>query len=161
MSISHLIKYGLSLPPHIAAAKALGMLKNRVFGLWLTKARALETTYIDLAPTSPSDLKSSVHKNHTTDTKSALTKKMLAHEFNLLGSGWTLGGFNLVIDSSAYNFPVSEGTIWWDGSAGTRYFIDPVQGTVIVIMAQISPSRGGGFREDFTHLVDAAITERR
>jgi len=78
-----------------------------------------------------------------------------------LGSGWTLGGFNLVIDSTAYNFPVSEGTIWWDGSAGTRYFIDPVQGTVIVIMAQISPSRGGGFREDFTHLVDAAITERR
>jgi CubicO group peptidase (beta-lactamase class C family) len=78
-----------------------------------------------------------------------------------LGSGWTLGGFNLVIDSSAYNFPVSEGTIWWDGSAGTRYFIDPVQGTVIVIMAQISPSRGGGFREDFTLLVDAAIAERR
>jgi CubicO group peptidase (beta-lactamase class C family) len=78
-----------------------------------------------------------------------------------LGSGWTLGGFNLVIDSTTYNFPVSEGTIWWDGSAGTRYFIDPVQDIVIVIMAQISPSRGGGFREDFTYLVDAAITERR
>ncbi|HAJ76184.1 MAG TPA: hypothetical protein DCM64_06985 [Gammaproteobacteria bacterium] len=78
-----------------------------------------------------------------------------------LGSGWTLGGFNLVMDNSAYNFPVSAGTIWWDGSAGTRYFIDPAQNTIIVIMAQVSPSRGGGFRENFSALVDAAIVERR
>ena len=72
------------------------------------------------------------------------------------GSGWTLGGFNLVMDPSAYSFPVSSGTIWWDGSAGTRYFIDSTQGIITVIMAQVSPSRGGGFREDFTSLVDAA-----
>ncbi len=78
-----------------------------------------------------------------------------------LGSGWTLGGFNLVMDPEAYSWPVSKGTIWWDGSAGTRYFIDPVENMIIVIMAQVSPSRGGGFREDFTTLVDAAITERR
>ena len=78
-----------------------------------------------------------------------------------LGSGWTLGGFNLVMDSSAYSWPVSNGTIWWDGSAGTRYFIDPQQNMVTVIMAQVSPSRGGGFRENFTRLVDAAIVERR
>ena len=78
-----------------------------------------------------------------------------------LGSGWTLGGFNLVMDPSAYNFPVSEGTIWWDGSAGTRYFIDPKQNTIIVIMAQVSPSSGGGFREQFTQLVDEAIIDRR
>ena len=77
------------------------------------------------------------------------------------GSGWTLGGFNLVMDPDTYSYPVSEGTIWWDGSAGTRYFIDPVQNTVTVIMAQVSPSRGGGFREDFTRLVEAAIVERR
>jgi len=78
-----------------------------------------------------------------------------------LGSGWTLGGFNLVMDADAYDFPVSEGTIWWDGSAGTRFFIDPVQATVIVIMAQVSPSSGGGFREEFSRLVDAAIEQRR
>mgnify|MGYP001354827263 FL=1 len=78
-----------------------------------------------------------------------------------VGSGWTLGGFNLVMNPDTYSYPVSEGTIWWDGSAGTRYFIDPVQNTVTVIMAQVSPSRGGGFREDFTRLVDAAMVERR
>ena len=77
------------------------------------------------------------------------------------GSGWTWGGFNLVLDSDAYDFPVTEGTIWWDGSAGTRYFIDPTQNTIIVIMAQVSPSSGDGFRENFSRLVDASIIERR
>ncbi|PCJ28268.1 MAG: hypothetical protein COA96_01820 [SAR86 cluster bacterium] len=77
-----------------------------------------------------------------------------------LGSGWTLGGFNLVMDPSAYSFPVSKGTIWWDGSAGTRFFIDPTQNLIIVIMAQVSPSSGGGFREEFSALVDEAILER-
>ena len=76
------------------------------------------------------------------------------------GSGWTWGGFNLVLDSDTYDFPVTEGTIWWDGSAGTRYFIDPTQNTIIVIMAQVSPSSGGGFRENFSRLVDASIIER-
>lgn len=78
-----------------------------------------------------------------------------------LGSGWTLGGFNLVLDNSAYGFPVSNGTIWWDGSAATRFFIDAQQGTSIVIMGQVSPSNGGGFREEFSALVDAALLERR
>lgn len=78
-----------------------------------------------------------------------------------LGSGWSLGGFNVVLDPSTYAYPVSKSTIWWDGSAGTRFFIDPIEGTVIVIMAQVSPSNGGGFRENFSDLVDAAIIERR
>jgi CubicO group peptidase (beta-lactamase class C family) len=78
-----------------------------------------------------------------------------------LGSGWTLGGFNLVMDPAQYSFPVSEGTIWWDGSAATRFFIDPKESTVIVIMAQVSPSSGGGFREIFSEMVDKAIIDRR
>ena len=78
-----------------------------------------------------------------------------------LGSGWTLGGFNLVMDATAYNFPVSDGVIWWDGSAATRYFIDPNENMVMVIMSQVSPSGGGGFRDCFRRLVDEAIIERR
>lgn len=76
------------------------------------------------------------------------------------GSGWSWGGFNLVLNPDAYGFPVSAGTIWWDGSAGTRYFIDPAQNMVIVIMAQVSPSHGAGFRENFSRLVNTAIIER-
>ena len=56
---------------------------------------------------------------------------------------------------------MSEGTFWWDGSAGTRFFIDPAQNMVTVIMAQVSPAGGNGFREAFTTLVDEAIVERR
>jgi len=78
-----------------------------------------------------------------------------------LGSGWTLGGFNLVMNPAEYNFPVSEGTIWWDGSAATRFFVDSIESTVIVIMAQVSPSSGGGFREIFSEMIDKAIIERR
>ncbi len=77
-----------------------------------------------------------------------------------LGSGWTLGGFNLVMNAGAYNFPVGNGVIWWDGSAATRYFIDPNLDMVMVIMSQVSPSRGGGFRENFKRLVDEAIIDR-
>lgn len=76
------------------------------------------------------------------------------------GSGWTLGGFNLVLDPDTYSFPVSEGTIWWDGSTATRFFIDPKQKLITIIMGQVSPSSGGGFREDFTTDVDSAIIDR-
>ena len=78
-----------------------------------------------------------------------------------LGSGWTLGGFNLVMNPAEYNFPVSKGAIWWDGSAATRFFVDSIESTVIVIMAQVSPSSGGGFREIFSEMIDKAIIERR
>ena len=77
----------------------------------------------------------------------------------MAGSGWGLG-FSVVLDSSAYTFPVGEGEYWWDGSAGTRFSIDPEHGIVTVIMAQVSPSRGGGFREEFKRLVYDAIVAK-
>ena len=78
----------------------------------------------------------------------------------MAGSGWGLG-FNVVLDSSAYTFPLGEGEYWWDGSAGTRFSIDPEHGIITVIMAQVSPARGGGFREEFKRLVYDAIVDER
>ena len=46
-------------------------------------------------------------------------------------------------------------------SAGTRFFIDPSQNLITVIMAQVSPADGAGFREEFSAMVDAALLERR
>ena len=40
-----------------------------------------------------------------------------------LGRGWTLG-FCVVMDADASRLPVREGTYWWDGSSGTRFFIE-------------------------------------
>ena len=74
------------------------------------------------------------------------------------GRGWTLG-FCVVMDADASPLPVSEGTFWWDGSSGTRFFIDPVEDMVTVIMGAASPSYGNGFREAFTEAVYAAIVD--
>lgn len=68
------------------------------------------------------------------------------------GRGWTLG-FSAVMDADVFPYPVSEGTFWWDGSSGTRFFIDPVEDMVTVIMAAASPAYGNGFRETFIRAV--------
>ena len=78
----------------------------------------------------------------------------------MAGSGWGLG-FNVVLDPSRYSFPVGDGEYWWDGSSGTRFSIDPEHGLITVIMAAVSPSRGGGFREEFKDLVYRAIVDER
>lgn len=77
------------------------------------------------------------------------------------GSGWSLGGFAVALDPSAYNHPVSPGTYWWDGSAGTRFWIDPVENMITIINAQVSPAGGNGFRERFKTLVYEAIEDSR
>ena len=82
----------------------------------------------------------------------------LAGSGYMAGSGWGLG-FNVVLDAGRYPFPVGEGEYWWDGSSGTRFSIDPEHGLVTVIMAAVSPSRGGGFREEFKRLVHRAIAD--
>jgi CubicO group peptidase (beta-lactamase class C family) len=74
------------------------------------------------------------------------------------GSGWGLG-FNVVLNASRYTFPVGDGEYWWDGSSGTRFSIDPEHGIITVIMAGVSPSRGGGFREEFKDLIYDAIVD--
>jgi CubicO group peptidase (beta-lactamase class C family) len=73
------------------------------------------------------------------------------------GSGWTLGGFAVALDPSAYNHTVNEGEYWWDGSAGTRFWIDPQENMITIIMAQVSPAGGNGFRERFKTLVYEAL----
>ena len=74
----------------------------------------------------------------------------------MLGTGWSLG-FCVVMDRSGYAYPVSDGEFWWDGSAGTRFWIDPELDMITIVNAQISPARGGGFREAFKTFVYDAI----
>ena len=77
-----------------------------------------------------------------------------------LGQGWGLG-FSIVMDASQYAYPVNDGDFWWDGSAGTRFWIDPTEDMITIVMAQVSPSRGEGFREEFKTGVYGAIIEER
>jgi len=77
------------------------------------------------------------------------------------GSGWTAGGMAVALDPAEYDHTVSPGEYWWDGSAGTRFWIDPVENMITIIMAQVSPASGNGFREAFKNNVYSAITESR
>ncbi len=94
-------------------------------------------------------------RNHVPDTAMPLSRAGY-----MAGSGWGLG-FNVVLDPRRYSFPVGDGEYWWDGSSGTRFSIDPEHGLITVIMAAVSPSRGGGFREEFKDLVYRAIADER
>ena len=92
-------------------------------------------------------------RNHVPDTALPLSSRGY-----MAGSGWGLG-FNVVMDASRYPFPVGDGEYWWDGSSGTRFSIDPEHNLITVIMAAVSPSRGGGFREEFKDLIHEARRE--
>jgi CubicO group peptidase (beta-lactamase class C family) len=78
-----------------------------------------------------------------------------------LGSGWSLGGFAVALDPAAYDHTVSRGEYWWDGSAGTRFWIDPAENMITIVMAQVSPASGNRFRERFKDAVYAAIEDTR
>jgi CubicO group peptidase (beta-lactamase class C family) len=78
-----------------------------------------------------------------------------------VGTGWSLGGFAVVMDPTAYDHTVSRGEIWWDGSAGTRFWVDPKENMTTVIMAQVQPTDGGHFREQFKTLVYDAIEKHK
>lgn len=73
------------------------------------------------------------------------------------GSGWSLGGFAVALDPDAYNHTVVEDEFWWDGSAGTRFWIDPHNNMISIVMSQVSPASGNGFRERFKTLVYEAL----
>lgn len=92
-------------------------------------------------------------RNHVPDAVMPLSRSGY-----MAGSGWGLG-FNVVLDPRRYSFPVGDGEYWWDGSSGTRFSIDPEHGLITVVMAAVSPSRGGGFREEFKELVYRAIVD--
>ncbi len=77
------------------------------------------------------------------------------------GSGWSLGGFAVAMDPSTYGHTVSPDEFWWDGSTGTRFWIDPHENMVTIIMAAVNPAGGNGFRENFKTLVYEAIEDSR
>jgi len=54
------------------------------------------------------------------------------------GVGFGLGSA-VVYDAARYGEPTSRGTIWWGGSLGTSFWVDPVEEIVGVVMVQVRP----------------------
>ena len=73
------------------------------------------------------------------------------------GMGWGLANVNVVVDPSAMKDSPNVGEYGWDGTAGTIFWIDPKERTVIVLMTQSVPANPDSLRQRFKALVKAAI----
>ncbi|NQV70058.1 MAG: beta-lactamase family protein [Pseudohongiella sp.] len=69
-------------------------------------------------------------------------------------------GFATVKDPARAGYPTSEGTYYWSGAAATNFWIDPVEGIVVVAMTQHMGVRGtGALRGELSALVYGALIE--
>ncbi len=109
MSFRHLLKYGLSLPPHIAALKATQILKKRLVGSWQSRMQSNLCTYADAAEIVEESLGRIVsppqpgNDTKPTDVLTTFASPYLEHKFNLLGSGWKS------VEAVSAPVPVSKG----------------------------------------------------
>jgi CubicO group peptidase (beta-lactamase class C family) len=76
----------------------------------------------------------------------------------LLGSrpgtmGWGLLNVNVVMEPASPDYPSSQGEFGWDGTAGTIFWVDPVQEMVVVLMTQSSPANPDSLRQRVKTLV--------
>lgn len=95
MSFIHLFKYGLSLPPRVAFAKAFAMARKNLAGTWRAWADEGKSTYSPLHAVDLSSLGSDQQfrplaiSSRDYSFMDSLVEKSLNHDFDLLGSGWT------------------------------------------------------------------------
>jgi CubicO group peptidase (beta-lactamase class C family) len=73
--------------------------------------------------------------------------------------GWGLGNVNVVVKPEALRYPANRGEYGWDGTAGTIFWNDPVEGTVILLLTQNSPADPDGLRQRFKTTIRAAIAK--
>jgi CubicO group peptidase (beta-lactamase class C family) len=77
------------------------------------------------------------------------------------GMGWGLANVNVVVDPTGMKDSPNVGEYGWDGSAGTIFWIDPKDETVIVLMTQSVPANPDSLRQRFKALVTAAVRGAR
>jgi CubicO group peptidase (beta-lactamase class C family) len=71
--------------------------------------------------------------------------------------GWGLANVNVVMQPGSLEYPAGMGEYGWDGTAGTIFWVDPVQELVIVLMTQSSPPDPDGLRQRVRTLVSEAL----
>ena len=74
------------------------------------------------------------------------------------GAGFGLN-FGVIVDNTQSDYPASNGEYYWGGLASTRFWIDPEEEMVAILMTQYLPYRGGYYSDLFHRLVRAAIIE--
>ena len=75
------------------------------------------------------------------------------------GAGMGLG-FGIARDPTQFGLPFSEGTLFWGGAAATTFWIDPVEGLVVVNMTQhLGTPWSASLRGEVATLVYSAIVD--
>ncbi len=66
-------------------------------------------------------------------------------------------GVGVVLDRVAAGFPGSNGTFYWAGSLNTSFWVDPAQGVVAIVLAQLDPFRAVPIERDLQAAVYEAL----
>lgn len=81
----------------------------------------------------------------------------VGNNLDILPEGYGFGlGFAVRRQRGIAPFPGSPGDCWWEGVAGTSFFIDPAQQLYAILMVQ-APGRREHYRRMFRSLVYAAV----
>ena len=95
-------------------------------------------------------------------TVQLMTANHVAHlpvPYGTQGYGYGLG-FGIHVDPGALGIIGSPGEYSWGGAAGTRFWVDPVEGVIGIFMSQTLPNRMR-LADHFKVLTYAAMTESR
>jgi CubicO group peptidase (beta-lactamase class C family) len=71
--------------------------------------------------------------------------------------GWGLGNVNVVIKPEELRYPANRGEYGWDGTAGTIFWNDPLNRTIILLFTQSSPADPDNLRQRFKTAIQRAI----
>ena len=56
-------------------------------------------------------------------------------------------------------YPADRGEYGWDGSAGTIFWINPAEETIIILMTQSVPPNPDSLRQRFKSLVEQSLDD--
>jgi CubicO group peptidase (beta-lactamase class C family) len=88
-------------------------------------------------------------------TTNGLTPELLDRRPGTMG--WGLANVNVVMEPASLEYPSSLGEYGWDGTAGTIFWVDPVQEMVTVLMWQTSPANPESLRQRLKTAIYQAI----
>lgn len=75
------------------------------------------------------------------------------------GIGFGLG-FAVVLDQTRTQRPGSVGEYYWEGSASTIFWIDPVEDLIVIFLTQFMPSDAYPFRDEIAQIVYPGLIEQ-
>ena len=98
--------------------------------------------------------------NHLPD-HSELTSRALGRWVDPANEGIGFGlGFAVVLDRTRTQRPGSVGEYYWEGSASTIFWIDPVEDLIVIFLTQFMPSDAYPFRDEISQIVYAGLVKR-